>query len=66
MYCVDANSMECIFEKEEEAIKAFMMALAMVEDINTAELEKNIKYDINHKKNSTYEHNYYMSIKKLN
>lgn len=40
MYEVEANSMGCTFEKEEDAIKAFMMALAMEEDINISELEK--------------------------
>ena len=40
MYEVEANSMGCTFEKEEDAINAFMMALAMIEDINISELEK--------------------------
>lgn len=66
MYEVEANSMGCIFDKEEDAINAFMMALAMVEDINAAELLKKIKFDINNRKDNTYEHNYYMSIRKLN
>ena len=66
MYEVEANSMGCTFEKEEDAIKAFMMALAMEEDINISELEKKIKYDLNNTKNNMYEHNYYMSIRKVN
>lgn len=66
MYEVEANSMGCTFEKEEDAINAFMMALAMVEDINVSELEKKIKFDLNNTKSNMYEHNYYMSIKKLN
>ena len=66
MYEVEANSMGCTFEKEEDAKKAFMMALAMEEDINISELEKKIKYDLNNTKNNMYEHNYYMSIRKVN
>lgn len=66
MYEVEANSMGCTFEKEEDAIKAFMMALAMEEDINISELEKKIKYYLNNTKNNMYEHNYYMSIRKVN
>lgn len=66
MYEVEANSMGYTFEKEEDAIKAFMMALAMEEDINISELEKKIKYDLNNTKNNMYEHNYYMSIRKVN
>ena len=66
MYEVEANSMGCVFDKEEDAINAFMMALAMVEDIDTIELFKKIKFDINNRKDNTYEHNYYMSIRKLN
>ena len=66
MYEVEANSMGCTFAKEEDAIKAFMMALAMEEDINISELEKKIKYDLNNTKNNMYEHNYYMSIRKVN
>lgn len=66
MYEVKANSMGCIFEKEEDAINAFMMALAMIEDINISELEKKIKFEINNTKNNMYEHNYYMSIRKVN
>ena len=65
MYEVEANSIGCTFEKEEDAINAFMMALAMIEDINISELEKKIKFDINNTKNNMYEHNYYMSIRKV-
>lgn len=65
MYEVEANSMGCTFEKEEDAINAFMMALAMVEDFNATELQKKIKFDLNNTKNNMYEHNYYMSIRKL-
>ena len=43
-----------------------MMALAMEEDINVSELEKKIKYGLNNTKNNMYEHNYYMSIRKVN
>ena len=66
MYEVEANSMGCTFEKEEDAINAFMMALAMEEDINIPELQKKIKFDLNNTKNKMYEHNYYMSIRKVN
>ena len=65
MFEVEANSMGCTFEKEEDAINAFMMALAMVEDFNATELQKKIKFDLNNTKNNMYEHNYYMSIRKL-
>ena len=44
MYEVEANSMGCTFEKEEDTINAFMMALAMEEDINIPELQKKIKF----------------------
>ena len=65
MFEVEANIMGCTFEKEEDAINAFMMALAMVEDFNATELQKKIKFDLNNTKNNMYEHNYYMSIRKL-
>lgn len=65
MYEVEANSMGCTFEKEQDAINAFMMALAMVEDINVTELQLKMKFDLNNTKNNMYEHNYYMSIRKV-
>ena len=65
MYEVEVNSMGCTFEMEEDAINAFMMALAMEEDINIPELQKKIKFDLNNTKNKMYEHNYYMSIRKV-
>lgn len=64
MYGVEANSVSCIFEKEDDAINAFMMALAMVEEFDMGKLYKRIKFDINNRKDNTYEHNYYMSIRK--
>lgn len=65
MYEVEANSMGGTFENEKDAILAFMMALAMVEDINIKDLEKKIKFDLDNTKNHMYEHNYYMSIRKV-
>lgn len=66
MYEVEANSIGCSFEKEEDAINAFIMALAMVEDVNISELRKKIKFDLENTKSNMYEHNYYMSIRKAN
>lgn len=66
MYEVEANSMGCTFEREQDAINAFIMALAMVEDVNISELQEKIKFDLNNTKNNMYEHNYYMSIRKAN
>lgn len=66
MYVVDANSMECTFENETDAINAFMMALAMVENIDACNLQKKIKFDLNNRSDCMYEHNYYMAIRKVN
>lgn len=65
MYEVEANSVGCIFNEEQDAINALLMAIAMVEDINCKELYEKIKFDLNNRKDNTYEYNYYMSIRKL-
>lgn len=64
MYEVNANSMSCTFSDENDAINAFIMSLAMIEDINASELYEKIKFDINNRSDNTYTHNYYMSISK--
>ena len=62
MYEVNANSMSCTFSDERDAINAFLMSLAMIEDINSAELYQKIEFDINNRSDNTYAHNYFMSI----
>lgn len=66
MYEVFANSICCQFEKEEDAINAFMMAVGMIESIDIVKLEKDIKYCLQNDKNRMFEYNSYMSIRKLN
>lgn len=54
---VNANSMTCYFNDEREGINAFLMSLAMIEDINASELYEKIKFDINNRSDNTYTHN---------
>lgn len=67
MYEVNANSITCNFEKEEDAINAFIMALGMIEnELDMTSLERKIKDALKHNKDNIYEFNYYMSIRQLN
>lgn len=66
MYEVFANSICCTFEKEDDAIKAFIMAVGMIKNIEIGKIEKDIKYCLNHGTDNMFEYNSYMSIRKLN
>lgn len=65
MYEVVANSITCEFANEIDAINAFIMVVGMItDDLDIFKLEKDVKYAF--KKDTFYEFNYFMSIKKLN
>lgn len=67
MFEVCANSITCYFEKEEDAINAFVMAIGMIENVlDLTSFESDIKYALKNNKDNLYEFNYYMSIRQLN
>ena len=66
MYEVFANSICCTFEKEEDAINAFIIAVRMIENVEVEKLKTDIKYCLDHGTDNMFEYNNYMSIRRLN